>query len=465
MNITLNKYQNEAWNTILESYKANKKFTLLVMPQGSGKHILSIYAVQELSKLYQLKKVAFISRTLALKDNFMQIINRYEIADLVDISLYTYNSLLDNIDNKRINKNEFDLVIFDDFDYFKNSGRLDKISRNLDVFHIYFSNTRLDSASTKLSLSLDNGLIYEISIQEIINNGYYIDFQRKFYNEININVNKQIEYYSKHRIDQNEFETRLNDLLETLNNSNEELFKVQNLILSGEIGIEEVNELSFRKKQVAIFEKLLNDNDFFDSKVKPTRGNEAVWQEFFETNPWIFGFSLNYIFNSPLEGNRLEQTVKGFDFNSSGKRVDALLRTTGFLQTLCFGEIKTHRTQLLKNLKSPYRADSWSISDELAGGIAQIHKTIQKSSENLAASIPIYDSKGFRSQKSIYLYRPKSFLIIGSLNEFANEKGEIHEEKFSSFELFRKSIADIEIITFDELYERANAIINKKWNS
>ena len=39
---------------------------------------------------------------------------------------------------------------------------------------------------------------------------------------------------------------------------------------------------------------------------------------------------------------------------------------------------------------------------------------------------------------------------------------EIHEEKFSSFELFPRSISDIEIINLDELYENANEIINKK---
>lgn len=41
---------------------------------------------------------------------------------------------------------------------------------------------------------------------------------------------------------------------------------------------------------------------------------------------------------------------------------------------------------------------------------------------------------------------------------------EIHEEKFSSFELFPRSISDIEIINLDELYENANEIINKKRN-
>ncbi|MGI8756980.1 MAG: Shedu immune nuclease family protein, partial [Acidimicrobiales bacterium] len=139
------------------------------------------------------------------------------------------------------------------------------------------------------------------------------------------------------------------------------------------------------------------------------------------------------------------------------------LKTTGLIQTLCFGEIKTHRKSILKETKAPYRPDSWAISEELAGGISQIQKTIQKSLKNINSALSINDDNGFKLRHPIYLYKPKSFLIIGSLKEFKNIDGDIHEEKFSSFELFRRSISDIEIITFDELYERAFAIVRKKW--
>jgi enolase len=44
------------------------------------------------------------------------------------------------------------------------------------------------------------------------------------------------------------------------------------------------------------------------------------------------------------------------------------------------------------------------------------------------------------------------------LSEFEGAYG-INEDKFSSFELFRKQINNTEIITFDELYERAKHIV------
>ena len=142
-----------------------------------------------------------------------------------------------------------------------------------------------------------------------------------------------------------------------------------------------------------------------------------------------------------------------------------MLKTTGLISTLCFGEIKTHRKSILKILKTAYRPDSWAVSDEIAGGIAQIHKTVQKSLKNITNVFQTKDEHGYTSYDNIYMYRPKSFLIIGSLQEFKNDSGQVHEEKFASFELFRRSVKDIEIITFDELYERANAIVNKKWKS
>jgi len=46
------------------------------------------------------------------------------------------------------------------------------------------------------------------------------------------------------------------------------------------------------------------------------------------------------------------------------------------------------------------------------------------------------------------------------LAEFCAEKG-VNREKFASFELLRKHMADPEIITFDELLERTRFIVAK----
>lgn len=218
--------------------------------------------------------------------------------------------------------------------------------------------------------------------------------------------------------------------------------------------------LGYRKKQLMAFEKLLSNQDFFEKSksLKNVKNDEALWQLFFEKNTWIFGYGLNFFFNSPLDNARLEQVVAGYDFQSAGKRVDALLKTRGLINSLCFVEIKTPDTKLIKEVKTPYRSECWQVSDELSGAIAQIHKTVQKSLTNLSTKIEMIDHAGNPTGEKVFLYQPKSFLVIGNLNEFMKDKG-INESKFSSFELFRRNLSSPEILTYDELYERAKFII------
>jgi hypothetical protein len=227
-----------------------------------------------------------------------------------------------------------------------------------------------------------------------------------------------------------------------------------------DITARDVAILGHRRKQLSEFEKLLNDPAFFEqyrSELGVNKKTEDVWQSFFEKNTWIFGYGLNYYLNSPHDGEKFEQVVKGHDFAGAGKRVDALLKTHGLISALSFGEIKTHKTNLLKQALAPYRKESWQISDELSGGIAQVQRSVQISLSNIRSRTIIKDETGLPTGEQVFMYQPKSFLVIGSLSEFQGEHG-INEEKYSSFELFRRNITSPEIITFDELYQRARFI-------
>ena len=69
------------------------------------------------------------------------------------------------------------------------------------------------------------------------------------------------------------------------------------------------------------------------------------------------------------------------------------------------------------------------------------------------------DEGGDPTGETLFLYQPKAYVVIGNLGEFGTSRG-INEAKFSSFEIFRRSIMNPEIITFDELYERARYIVD-----
>ena len=56
------------------------------------------------------------------------------------------------------------------------------------------------------------------------------------------------------------------------------------------------------------------------------------------------------------------------------------------------------------------------------------------------------------------IVKPKSFLVVGRLDELRSDCG-INIEKYRSFELYRRHTHRPEIITFDELFHRARFIV------
>lgn len=159
---------------------------------------------------------------------------------------------------------------------------------------------------------------------------------------------------------------------------------------------------------------------------------------------------------SNLDGKKLEQVVKGFDLNSFGKRSDGVMKSNGAISNLCFVEIKTHKTELLD--KQEYRTGCWPQSKELNGGITQVRITVNEALRNIYGELRIQDDEGNLTGEDLYNYKPKSYLVVGSLRQLKNEHG-VNKNKLRSFELFRNNQKDVDIITFDELYERARFIV------
>jgi hypothetical protein len=66
---------------------------------------------------------------------------------------------------------------------------------------------------------------------------------------------------------------------------------------------------------------------------------------------------------------------------------------------------------------------------------------------------------GTPTGETVFNYKPKAFIVIGSTGEFAASTG-VNAEKVRSFELYRNSIDGVDIVTFDELYERSKFIVD-----
>lgn len=240
---------------------------------------------------------------------------------------------------------------------------------------------------------------------------------------------------------------------------NEELFSE---VLKSQVTKQDVVAVGYRKRQLQVFERLLEDASYFEEiKSKKRCTSEAVWQQFFEKNQWIFGYGLSYIALSGLSDKKLEQVVHGHTVTEPGKRVDALLRSRGVISSLCFVEIKTQKTELLQ--KTPYRSGCWAISDELAGAVAQVQGTVALATETVRQKLALHDGLGNPTGEEAFNYLPKSFLVVGSLREFMTDHG-VNQERYRSFELFRRNLGAPELLTFDELYERARFIVDQHEN-
>lgn len=236
---------------------------------------------------------------------------------------------------------------------------------------------------------------------------------------------------------------------------NQEVFSE---VAQAEITREDIVALGYRKKQLNAFQRLLSDRNYFD-QAKHTKGigtDEALWQAFFERNQWVFGYGLSYFFVTGFDNRKLEQVVEGYDLITRGKRADGLMKTRGIINAVCFVEIKTHDTRLLDS--TPYRAGCWAPSKDLCGAVAQVQGTVAAAMQNLYGPIRPTDKRGSPTGEEIFNFRPRAFIVLGSLGQFMTEHG-VNEEQLRSFELYRNSISDVDILTFDELYERSRFIV------
>lgn len=214
----------------------------------------------------------------------------------------------------------------------------------------------------------------------------------------------------------------------------------------------EKNNCEFLKTYCGTILFLKKKSDRLQTKAKKRSGRNSLRK--------ITGYSAGLCFfssTSSIDGGKLERFVSGASIAGPGKESDAVLRSKGKIGALCFVEIKSHNTELQKH--RPYRSGVWPPSDDLVSAISQSQRTVQLAESNIKNSLQPSDRLGNPISERVYLYRPRSVLICGNLNQFLTENG-VNEEKYASFELFRRSINAPEIMTYDELFERAKLMID-----
>mgnify|MGYP001407211549 CR=1 FL=1 len=178
--------------------------------------------------------------------------------------------------------------------------------------------------------------------------------------------------------------------------------------------------------------------------------SEPEWQKFFERNSWIFGHGLNYVFLNKV-GKKLENETTGSAFDRPGKRADGLLLTRAEVSQYVLVEIKKNDTELLQ--ETEYRSGCWGVSHELSNAVTQTQKTVFEFTRNRFRD-HLKDDYGNDTGRTAYAVDPRSFLVIGNLTQVRG-----NDDKIACFELYRRNIRAPEILTFDELFQRASCIV------
>lgn len=204
---------------------------------------------------------------------------------------------------------------------------------------------------------------------------------------------------------------------------------------------QDLDILSGRKDGLATFHrKLYEEKDW----------TEPQWQQFFSENTWIFGYGLDYRFLSILQK---EAAVSDVDIDGKNTvNSDFLMGSTDFTVLV---ELKRPDTLLFEHSKN--RSQSWRLSQHLVYAVSQI--LAQKAAWEIKSSQTNYDENGnLITQKTS---DPKAILIIGRKDEIEGNPRD-SDIKQKTFELYRRDSRNVEILTYDELYERAYYIVNQK---
>jgi len=160
------------------------------------------------------------------------------------------------------------------------------------------------------------------------------------------------------------------------------------------------------------------------------RHTEKHWQQLFVDNPFV----LNLAFGLPVVSIGGQVSVGGRRLDGTGDKIADFLHRNALTDNVSLVEIKTPTSKLLG---AEYRNGVYVPSAELTGAIAQVLDQRYQ----LQKSIALVKDASRRSD--IESYAIKCMVVIGTTPATSDAK--------KSLELFRNSLSDVLIISFDEL--------------
>jgi hypothetical protein len=172
------------------------------------------------------------------------------------------------------------------------------------------------------------------------------------------------------------------------------------------------------------------------------RADEDYWQQLFTKNSW----AISQLFATPLILIRGQAYVGGKGIDNRDGNIADFLYGNPLTGDAALVEIKTPAADLLA--KDKYRNNTWYPSKELSGGTQQLltnkHVLIQDYHSLLKEDEP----PAFKA------FNSRALLVIGSISRELKE-----QSKRRCFELHRRNLRDVEVVTFDEVHAKARQLI------
>jgi len=209
-------------------------------------------------------------------------------------------------------------------------------------------------------------------------------------------------------------------------------------VIQNKLSQDDINTVLGRKESLTEFENKLSQGESI---------SEPEWQKFFEKNEWIFGYGLKYRYLKILQR---EAHVSGSDIDGGNEVIsDFLMSDMKFTKLV---ELKRPSTPLFKNRKN--RSDAWCLSNDLSDAVSQILS--QKANWEIDSQADNYTSEG--NKVTDLTHDVECILIIGSRSDLSGSDRE-KAMKLKTLELYRRNLRNIDIVLYDELFERAKFIV------
>nr|WP_237391814.1 Shedu immune nuclease family protein [Paenibacillus dendrobii] len=164
---------------------------------------------------------------------------------------------------------------------------------------------------------------------------------------------------------------------------------------------------------------------------------ESTWHEFFIQHNWV----LSQCFSLPFILFKDKAYAGGKDLSNRGGSLLDFIYKNNLFENVAIIEIKTPLTKLIGQ---EYRSGVFSMSADLSGSLNQLLHYKDRLQKEFFVN-------RYNSKTVFHALNPKCILLIGALDS-------LNDSEKQNFELFRSELRSIEIITYDELFEKVNLL-------